>query len=76
MWYKEISNYDFALGKSSNGGVIGHFTQVVWKNSNATGFGLSASKHSGWYKYYGVAWYNPPGNYLGQYTANVLPLKV
>ena len=28
-WYGEIENYNFATGTSSNGKVIGHFTQVA-----------------------------------------------
>ena len=28
-WYDEIENYSFSQGQSSNGGVIGHFTQVI-----------------------------------------------
>ena len=29
-WYEEISDYDFSSGQST-GGVIGHFTQMVWR---------------------------------------------
>ena len=36
-WYDEISDYDFNTHKSSNGGVTGHFTQVVWKNTKEIG---------------------------------------
>ena len=32
-WYDEIVDYDFETGNSKNGGVIGHFTQVVWKDT-------------------------------------------
>ena len=28
-WYNEIENYNWNTGASSNGGVIGHFTQVT-----------------------------------------------
>jgi hypothetical protein len=37
-WYKEIKDYDFANPNDSTG-VIGHFTQMVWKNSQTLGCG-------------------------------------
>jgi hypothetical protein len=42
----------------------GHFTQLVWKGSKKVGFGL-ASKDG---KDYVVAEYDPPGNYLGEFS--------
>lgn len=35
-WYSEIKDYNFATG-NSNGGAIGHFTQVVWKTTTKIG---------------------------------------
>ena len=38
-WYDEISAYNFNTGQS-NGGVTGHFTQLVWKDSGRIGCGV------------------------------------
>ena len=56
-WYKEINDYDF-----NNPGFIsgtGHFTQLIWKETEEVGFGFSQSKNG---IYYGVANYFPAGN--------------
>eukprot|EP00111_Clytia_hemisphaerica_P004062 TCONS_00011639-protein len=39
-WYNEINNYNFTTGKS-NGGDIGHFTQLVWDSSTKLGCGVA-----------------------------------
>ena len=71
LWYDEIANYDFSTGASSNGEVIGHFTQLVWKKSTKVGFGLGVSD-SGTYV---CANYYLGGNYGGEYLDNVMPLS-
>jgi pathogenesis-related protein 1 len=40
-WYNEINNYDFSRGESANGGVVGHFTQVVWRETTQIGCGVA-----------------------------------
>ena len=40
-WHDEEKNYDWGTGKSANGKVIGHFTQVVWKKATKLGCGKS-----------------------------------
>ncbi|CAH7666699.1 PR-1 protein, partial [Phakopsora pachyrhizi] len=55
--------------------IFSHFTQILWKSTTEIGcaikqcnvVGLTDLKNS---KYY-VCQYNPPGNYLGQFQANV-----
>lgn len=49
-------------------GVSGHFTQVVWKSSRAMGVGVAQGSNG--YTYVAVLYY-PPGNYQGQFRANV-----
>ena len=66
-WYNEIKDYDFKNGRST-GGVIGHFTQVVWKGSKYLGIGIGQNGNS----YYVVGNYYPAGNWEGEYTNNVL----
>ena len=64
-WYSEIKNYDFKKDYQKD---TGHFTQIVWKDTTDVGFGI-ANKNS---IYYVVAYYFPPGNFLGKYADNVL----
>lgn len=47
----------------------GHFTQMVWKGSEQLGCG-SVTASSG--ALYVVCNYSPPGNYIGEFVANVL----
>ncbi|XP_028392017.1 Golgi-associated plant pathogenesis-related protein 1-like [Dendronephthya gigantea] len=67
-WYKEVCHYDFNTGKSVNGKTVGHFTQVIWKESLELGIG-KATKGGCTYV---VARYKPPGNWMGKEKENVL----
>ncbi len=49
----------------------GHFTQLVWKNTEKIGAGIAYNSDRT--KAYAVAQYSPPGNYEDQYQENVLP---
>ncbi|KAL7677653.1 hypothetical protein ACOME3_003893 [Neoechinorhynchus agilis] len=78
-WYCEIRNYDYGSRKS-NGGVINHFLQVVWKETTKVGFGIAAKpKHDdAWNAEYFVivARYSPKGVVVGQHEENVpMPLE-
>lgn len=66
LWYREVSAYDFARGGFSE--KTGHFTQVVWSDTQRLGCGTSTCQG----KRIWVCNYDPPGNYRGQYAANVL----
>ena len=68
-WYNEIKDYDFKKGISKNGGVVGHFTQVVWKESKYVGVGVGKIENS----YYVVANYFPAGNFNNLELENVFP---
>lgn len=48
----------------------GHFTQVVWKGSQRLGVGLAFSSDRK--KAVIVANYSPPGNYLNQFSTQVV----
>ena len=63
-WYNEIKMHNFKKDYQSE---TGHFTQVVWKGTEEVGFGV-ANKGS---RYFVVANYYPPGNFIGQYSNNV-----
>ncbi|XP_053668153.1 uncharacterized protein LOC128718555 [Anopheles marshallii] len=66
-WYNEIKDYTFGAANPSNFSQVGHFTQVVWKKSRKIGVGIAAQGKN----IYVVCNYDPPGNYGGQYSANV-----
>jgi len=66
--YDEISNYNFASGRGMG---TGHFTQVVWKTSTKLGCGIGKGNRG----VYVCCQYLEAGNYMGEYTKNVMPLK-
>ena len=69
-WYDEVKDYDYDNpGFAMN---TGHFTQLVWKGSKQIGCGASCNNSN---KCYVTCNYYPPGNYIGQFTSNVFPLK-
>ncbi len=70
-WYDEIKDYNFDTGKSKNGGVVGHFTQLVWKATKEVGFGIGFNGNS----IYAVANYYPGGNFNNAELENVGKLK-
>uniref|UniRef100_A0A3B5B846 Serotriflin-like n=1 Tax=Stegastes partitus TaxID=144197 RepID=A0A3B5B846_9TELE len=60
-WYDEVKDWRYGVG-SVNGGVVGHFTQIVWATSNKIGCARAYCPNSK-YKYFYVCHYCPPGNY-------------
>ena len=59
-WGNEVRDYDYNSNSCRN--VCGHYTQVVWKNTQQVGCGVARSgEQEIW-----VCNYNPPGNYNGQ----------
>ena len=71
-YYEEEPHYDYAKGKSKDGEVTGHFTQVVWKSSKQIGCAFSVGKFMSYNSaYYICCDYFPAGNYQNQYTTNV-----
>jgi len=70
LWYAELSAYDFT--KPGFSPATGHFTCLVWVNSTQFGFGLSINDATNAVNI--VMNTSPPGNYLGQFQQNVLPL--
>ena len=68
--YKEVclSNYDFtAEGLQSSG----HFTQIVWRESELLGIGKATATVDGVPCTVVVARYEPAGNVIGKFRANV-----
>jgi len=78
-WYSEIANYDFTTGSSNGGtvmgGAIGHFTQIVWKDSIQIGCGVKRDCtnrfSSGFTNSAVVCRYLPHGNFNNNHLTQV-----
>jgi len=66
-WYREVDKYDFSKPGFVHG--IGHFTQMVWKNTKQVGCGV-AQCYFGAFRIW-VCHYAPQGNWPGQFPQNV-----
>ncbi|XP_069941290.1 uncharacterized protein [Cherax quadricarinatus] len=65
-WYQEIK--DFTFGREPSDLRAGHFTQVVWLDSEELGVATARSKSG---KIYVVANYSPAGNFVGSFATKV-----
>lgn len=63
-----IKNYNFTQGEF--GSKSGFFTQLVWRATRLIGCALAVNNEN---KAYGVAYYYPHGNVIGQFKQNVFP---
>ncbi|KAK7791609.1 hypothetical protein R5R35_008140 [Gryllus longicercus] len=68
-WYNEMKDFEF--GSEPRSLKSGHFTQVIWKGSRKLGIGRA--RDGG--RVLIVANYDPRGNFIGQFSANVPPPK-
>lgn len=69
-WYAEFALYDFSKPGFSES--TGHFTCLVWVASTKFAIGVSIDIPST--ESYIVMNTSPPGNYIGEFDKNVLPL--
>ena len=69
-WYNEITLYNFAKPGFSD--ATGHFTCLVWKSSTLFGIGISINTSTSAVNI--TMNTSPPGNVLGQFQENVLPV--
>ncbi len=67
-WYDEHKKYDYHNRQVYQSGT-GHFTQIIWKNSEEVGFAQAQGASMN----FAVAMYYPAGNFLGEYDKNVFP---
>lgn len=65
MWYDEVGMYAYGSGFSMS---TGHFTQVVWRNTQRLGCAMASCGGNAVY----VCSYDPPGNYAGDFPKNVV----
>jgi pathogenesis-related protein 1 len=63
-WYSEIKIYKYGKFGTGNWHAIGHYTQMVWKNTKQVGFGVAVCKNG---EILVVANYAPAGNYMDQF---------
>ena len=68
-WYNEYTAYDFSKPGFST--ETGHFTCLVWKSSLLVGMGISINTSNN--SVIVTLNTSPPGNYTGEFEANVLP---
>ncbi|XP_049857672.1 uncharacterized protein LOC126340742 isoform X2 [Schistocerca gregaria] len=68
-WYSEIKDHPF--GREPRDLKSGHFSQVVWRDSEELGVAVARSRSG---QVFVVANYSPPGNFLGSFAENVPPL--
>jgi pathogenesis-related protein 1 len=57
---------DTACAQSLNSNGCGHYTQVVWRNTQRVGCGYSTCQSQGYTFEIWVCNYDPPGNFIGQ----------
>jgi uncharacterized protein YkwD len=81
QWYNgEVRSFDGVYGSDNPPsslplGAYGHFTQVVWKDTQKVGCATvkcAAGTVLGMQSWYTVCNYSPPGNFGGRYKTNVL----
>lgn len=69
LWYQEVNKFNFQDCKWQSG--TGHFSQMVWKDSQMLGIGLSFQGNMCML----VCNYFPRGNVMKHYPENVFPRK-
>jgi pathogenesis-related protein 1 len=62
-WADEKRDYDYATNQCATGKVCGHYTQVIWRDTERVGCGMRICENKAqvW-----VCSYDPPGNYIGE----------
>lgn len=66
-WYSEKKDYNYNSNSCNSGKVCGHYTQLVWKNSEEVGCGIAVYEKGNFKNgVVIVCRYNPAGNYIGE----------
>ena len=62
-WYEEIEKYTYQPVRAGSNSKTGHYTQMVWKNTQKIGIGKAVCSNGATII---VANYDPPGNVIGE----------
>ncbi|AES63612.1 hypothetical protein MtrunA17_Chr2g0280311 [Medicago truncatula] len=63
LWVDEKPYYDYSSNSCANGEMCGHYTQVVWRNTQRIGCAKVKCNNGGTFI---TCNYDPPGNYIGE----------
>jgi pathogenesis-related protein 1 len=66
IWADEVSDYDYESNSCAPGAQCGHYTQLVWRDTERVGCGSSICNIDGFNGVYWVCNYDPPGNFIGE----------
>ncbi|XP_028130843.2 venom allergen 5-like [Diabrotica virgifera virgifera] len=63
-WYDEVKIYppEWAKSFDTHGKKVGHYTQIVWADTNHVGCGITKYLEDGWETWYMACNYGPGGN--------------
>ena len=84
LWAEEYKNYNYDTNMSTNGGVVGHYTQIVWESSLRVGCGktqcdpiMNSDGSTLWSGTMYTCQYQSPGNWFGQkpYRVSAIPTE-
>jgi pathogenesis-related protein 1 len=77
LWESELACYSYGLFATGTNatctdacaryGGCGHYTQLVWRDTERVGCGVADCSAGGWRKSYWVCNYDPTGNYRGEF---------
>jgi pathogenesis-related protein 1 len=66
MWADEAGDYDYRTNRCKSGAQCGHYTQIVWADTQRVGCGVATCNMLGTRGQFVVCDYEPPGNFVGQ----------
>jgi pathogenesis-related protein 1 len=65
-WAGEEQFYDYGSNQCQTGKVCGHYTQVVWRDTQEVGCGEASCRNGEWSTKMWVCNYRPAGNFVGR----------
>ncbi len=65
-WSSEAADYDYGQNGCAAGRQCGHYTQIVWRDTQRVGCGASSCTVDGFDGTFWVCNYDPPGNVVGE----------
>lgn len=65
-WASEAADYDYAANACAAGAQCGHYTQIVWRDTERVGCGAASCRMLNSEGLFWVCNYDPPGNFVGE----------